>query len=60
MQSPLCLNRPEPRGYNEDLLWDSLSGKKYVILRADRFVFAACDSGDELKNVASRLKTMFS
>ena len=60
MQSPLCVNRPEPRGYNEDLLWDSLGGKKYVVLRADRFVFAACDSGVELENVASRLNAMFS
>lgn len=57
-QSPLCVNRPEPRGYNEDLLWDGVGGKKYVVLRADRFVFAACDSGDELEHVASRLKAM--
>ncbi|KAK5789894.1 hypothetical protein VI817_009017 [Penicillium citrinum] len=60
MQSPLCSNRPEPRGYNENLLWDSLGGKKYVVLRADRFVLAACDGGDELEYVASRINTMFS
>ncbi|KAF9884946.1 hypothetical protein FE257_000855 [Aspergillus nanangensis] len=59
-QSPLCGNRPTPRGYREALLWESTVGKRYVILRPDRFIFAACGSGMEVEEAARRLKAMFS
>lgn len=54
VQSPLCVNRPEPRKHNGELLWDSPG--KDVVFRPDRFVAAACDSDDELDNVGCRLK----
>ncbi|KAL3460086.1 hypothetical protein BJX64DRAFT_263683 [Aspergillus heterothallicus] len=59
-RSKLCYGRPFPRGYNEDLMWQSMSGKRYVILRPDRFVFAACKSVSELGVAARRLEGMFS
>ncbi|KAL2431441.1 hypothetical protein ABEF95_008940 [Exophiala dermatitidis] len=51
----LCRNRPPPIGYDELRLKKEVGGKKYVIVRHDRFVFAACDSRDQLKEAARRL-----
>lgn len=59
-RSKLCYGRPFPRGYNENLMWHSMSGKRYVILRPDRFVFAACNTAAELSATACRLEEMFS
>lgn len=56
----LCRNRPPPIGYDEGRLRKEINGKKYVILRHDRFVFAACDSPEELKQAACRLGASFS
>ncbi|KAJ5083001.1 monooxygenase [Penicillium argentinense] len=58
-QTPLCDSRPEPRGYNEKLMWDSVEGKRYVVLRFDRFVFGACKDRTELEYVAQSLNEMF-
>lgn len=58
-QSQLCLNRPAPRGYREMLLWES-TGKRYAILRPDRFIFAICDTSAELDGAVRRLAEMFS
>ncbi|KAE8405430.1 hypothetical protein BDV37DRAFT_293137 [Aspergillus pseudonomiae] len=57
--SPLCKNRPVPRGYNEKLMWDVLPRKRYVIVRLDRFVFAACNSTAELEQAVERLSELF-
>ena len=51
----LCNNRPEPIGYDERRLQREVKGKKYVILRQDRFVFAACNTPAELRQAASQL-----
>ena len=59
-RSKLCSGRPFPRGYNEDLMWQSMPGKQYVILRPDRFVFAACKTVAEFGVAARRLEEMFS
>ncbi len=53
----LCRNRPDPIGYDEMRLRKEVKGKKYVILRPDRFVFAACDTPIELKQAVSKLST---
>jgi hypothetical protein len=53
----LCRNRPEPVGYDEFRLKREVQGKLYVILRHDRFVFATCDTIDELKWVSKQLDT---
>jgi hypothetical protein len=56
----LCNNRPEPIGYDERRLQRGVKGKKYVILRQDRFVFAACNTTAELRQAASQLGSMLS
>ncbi|KAJ5593870.1 monooxygenase [Penicillium hispanicum] len=57
-RSRLCTGRPIPQGYNETLMWQSVGGKRYVILRLDRFVFAACRKA-ELKQAATQLTEWF-
>lgn len=56
----LCNNRPEPIGYDERRLQREVKGKKYVILRQDRFVFAACNTTAELRQAASQLGSILS
>ncbi|KAJ5391159.1 monooxygenase [Penicillium cosmopolitanum] len=57
--STLCNSRPEPRGYSESLIWDTIEVKRYVVLRLDRFVFATCNSKTELERVLRQLSTLF-
>ncbi|KAJ5125209.1 monooxygenase [Penicillium atrosanguineum] len=57
--SILCDSRPIPRGYDEMLMWKSVNGKRYVVLRPDRFVFAACNTEAELGKAATRLAQLF-
>ncbi|GFG25136.1 3-(3-hydroxy-phenyl)propionate/3-hydroxycinnamic acid hydroxylase [Aspergillus udagawae] len=47
--SSLCSNRPAPRFYDPYYMGKVLGGKRYVVLRPDRFVFAAVDSRGELQ-----------
>jgi hypothetical protein len=47
--SPLCEGRPEPRNYDAHYLKKALRGAKYVIVRPDRFIFAACKNPHELE-----------
>jgi hypothetical protein len=58
-QSKLCRGRPLPRGYNEDLMWESMAGKQFVIMRPDRFVFAACDTVAELDGAVKEVERIF-
>lgn len=58
-QSPLCISRPLPRGYDEKLMWRSVSGKRYILLRFDRFVFAACKTWIELQRATEKLADAF-
>jgi hypothetical protein len=51
--SPLCEGRPKPRHYDPDYLANSLRGGKYVIVRPDRFIFAACATRAELERAIS-------
>ncbi|PWI73105.1 monooxygenase [Purpureocillium lilacinum] len=53
--SSLCKGRPAPRGYHEDDLWKSAKGRRFVIVRPDRFIFAMCDAGGELERICSGL-----
>lgn len=54
-QTDLCKGRPIPRGYDELLMWKASKGKRYLILRPDRFVFAACNSTSELQEAGRNL-----
>ncbi|KAL3447764.1 hypothetical protein BJX65DRAFT_307818 [Aspergillus insuetus] len=47
--SPLCRNRPEPQFYDPYYMSKVLGGRKYVVMRPDRFIFAAVDSRQELQ-----------
>lgn len=53
--SILCKNRQPPVGYDELRLQKEVGGKKYIILRPDRFVYAACDTGRDLQKAVVRL-----
>ncbi len=55
--SELCRNRPYPTGYDMQRISKEVRGKKFVLLRPDRFVFAACNTGDELLAACSRIST---
>lgn len=46
--SLLCEKRPEPKSYDPFIIGKMLKGRKFVLLRPDRFVFAACDTQDDL------------
>jgi hypothetical protein len=58
-ESKLYRGRPLPRGYNEDLMWESMAGKRFVIMRPDRFVYAACDTVADLDVMVKELERMF-
>ncbi|KAJ5579400.1 hypothetical protein N7450_008267 [Penicillium hetheringtonii] len=58
-RSSLCDSRPDPRGYNESLMWDCMRDKRYIALRFDRFVYAMCDSKAELEEVLEQLNRQF-
>lgn len=58
-RSPLCGGRPAPRGYREFDMWAGVDNKKFIILRSDRFVFAACDTRRELELAAQKLNELF-
>ncbi|CAM1509221.1 Fc.00g029600.m01.CDS01 [Cosmosporella sp. VM-42] len=53
--SSLCTKRPAPRGYKEYDMWRVVKNKAYVIVRQDRFVFAACSTRVEIERAATRL-----
>lgn len=52
----LCKNRPAPIGYDEWQLGGEVKHKKYVVVRFDRFTFAACDTSAQLKDVVGRIE----
>jgi 2-polyprenyl-6-methoxyphenol hydroxylase-like FAD-dependent oxidoreductase len=54
--SPLCRDRPEPHYYDEYRLRREVQGRKYLIVRPDRFVYAACSTKQELDGAAAKLR----
>ena len=54
-ESNLCVGRPEPHGYNDSQIWNVMKGKRFVVVRHDRFVYAACDTRAELVEAAKSL-----
>lgn len=51
----LCVGRPEPRYYDPERMLKESQNKRFIILRPDRFVFAACHTADELQGAAKEL-----
>ena len=56
--SELCTNRPRPIGYDMHRMRTETGGKRYVLVRQDRFIFAACQSGQELINACQRISSV--
>ncbi|KAJ9634125.1 hypothetical protein H2204_006456 [Knufia peltigerae] len=57
--SGLCDNRPPPVGYDMFRIKTDLEGAKYVLVRPDRFTFAACHSVQELAEACKRIEGVF-
>jgi hypothetical protein len=55
LASGLCENRPPPIGYDMFRIKKELGGRRYVLMRPDRFIFAACHSGEELVSACGRV-----
>lgn len=51
-QSQLCANRPKPEFYDPLYLGKALKGRRFTIVRPDRFIFASCDSREDLGEIA--------
>lgn len=54
-ETRLCHQRPEPRFYDPFHMVKEAQGKPFIILRPDRFVYAACADRSELFESARRL-----
>ena len=54
-QTLLCKGRPEPKNYDPYRMSKEVEGLKFVILRPDRFVFAACNNRTQLRQAAQKL-----
>lgn len=48
-KSSLCVNRPGPEGYDMYKIKVGLQGRRYILVRPDKIVFAACGSGEDLR-----------
>ncbi|KAJ9603784.1 hypothetical protein H2200_011970 [Cladophialophora chaetospira] len=55
--SDACKNRPYPTGYDMHRIRKDLQEKRYVLVRPDRFVYAACNTGGELLAACERIST---
>lgn len=52
----LCKGRPEPIGYDMNRMRKDTGGKRFVIARPDRFVFATCDSIEDLVSICGAIR----
>lgn len=53
--SVLCRGRPEPKHYDPFRISKELPGMKFVMVRSDRFVYAACRTSRELQSLLDGL-----
>jgi len=51
----LCRNRPEPKYYDPYRISKDVRGMKFVVVRPDRFVYAACRTSRELQDILNGL-----
>lgn len=54
-QSDLCRNRPAPQYYDSRQISKEIPGVKFVLVRPDRFVYAACRDSERLAEVLDGL-----
>lgn len=52
----LCFNRPVPKYYEPRRIAQEFRGMKFMVVRHDRFVYAACRTSDELATVLDGLQ----
>ncbi|KAJ5679746.1 hypothetical protein N7462_007990 [Penicillium macrosclerotiorum] len=52
-QSRLCEGRPKPKFYDPMYMRRELKGMRFVLVRPDRFIFAACNTDQDLRHVVS-------
>jgi hypothetical protein len=58
--SMLCKDRPEPRYYEPYRIREEVRGRKFVLIRPDRFVFAACTNIEELSGALRLIEPILS
>lgn len=56
--SKLCEHRPPPTGYDMYRIKTDLGGRMYILVRPDKFVFAACYNADELVDACKRISSV--
>lgn len=52
----LCKGRPMPMYYDMYRMKRELGGKRFAIVRPDRFLYAACDSADDLHRICQGIQ----
>lgn len=57
--SPLCEKRPAPKFYDHQRFFSEVPGKRFVVVRQDRFIFASCRDVAELRRATTCLRSMF-
>jgi hypothetical protein len=53
----LCRNRPPPQYYDMYRMKKDLHGKRFAIVRPDRFLYAACDTATELEGICQGIQS---
>jgi hypothetical protein len=53
----LCKHRPVPMYYDMFRMKKDLKGKKFAIVRPDRFLYAACDTTEELHGICRGIQS---
>lgn len=56
--SELCSNRPPPMYYDELRMGKEVAGAQYLVVRKDRFIFAACANIEELRLATQTLPSL--
>lgn len=51
----LCKNRPAPKYYDAFRMKKEVDGKKFIVVRPDRFVYARCSNREELQDALKML-----
>lgn len=54
----LCRNRPKPKYYDPSRMLRELSSAKFVIVRPDRFVYATCETQEELSKILNGMSNI--
>jgi hypothetical protein len=52
----LCRNRPAPQYYDMYRMKKGIYGKNFAIVRPDRFLYAACDTTDQLHRICKGMR----